>query len=79
MSQADLQLPALPLTRCRPLKETSTGLQSAGIALNGRKGRRVGCVSLGDGRTVEVLDMEENEDDEDEEEEGEEQSMEGSD
>ena len=78
MYQADSQLPALPLTRCRPLKETSTDLQSAGIALNGRKGRRVGCVSLGDGKTVEVLDMEENEDDEDEGE-GEEQSMEGSD
>lgn len=39
------------------------------IALNGRKGRRVGCVSMGDGREVEVLDMDEDEDDDEEEEE----------
>jgi hypothetical protein len=41
------------------------------MALNGRKGRRVGCISMGDCEEVEVLDMDEDEDgDGDEEEEG---------
>jgi hypothetical protein len=46
-----------------------SGSEIASIALNGRKGRRVGCVLMEDGREVEVLDMEEGEDDEEEEEE----------
>lgn len=45
------------------------------LALNGRKGRRVGCVMVGEGREIQVLDLEEDEDDvddvdDDEEEEG---------
>lgn len=42
------------------------------IALNGRQGRRVGCVMMGQGRDVEVLDMEADEDAMLEDEEGEE-------
>jgi hypothetical protein len=45
--------------------------EQVSMALNGRKGRRVGCISMGDGKEVEVLDMDEDEDrDDDEEEEG---------
>ena len=44
------------------------GTGFTGIALNGRKGRRVGCVSIGDGSEVGVWDMDEQEEDEDEEE-----------
>jgi hypothetical protein len=29
------------------------------IALNGRKGRRVGCIAMASGREVEVFDMDE--------------------
>ena len=36
--------------------------ENISIALNGRKGRRVGCISMGDGREVEVLDLDEDED-----------------
>lgn len=60
----------LPLARCRYLK-TVTHIEESenmNIALNGRKGRRVGCISMGDGREVEVLDMDEDEDEEEEEE-----------
>ena len=41
----------------------------ASIALNGRKGRRVGCVMMEDGKEVEVLDMEADDGEEEEEEE----------
>lgn len=54
---------------------TSAEEGKASIALNGRKGRRVGCVMMEDGKEVEVLDMEgdEGEEEEEEEEEGEEE------
>ena len=48
------------------------------LAMNGRLGRRVGCVSLGS--DIIVYDMDENEDDEEEEDEdGEEDEDEGMD
>jgi len=58
--------PALPVARCRLL---STGKQSladpfsVGVALNGSKGRRVGCFRLGEGLEIEILDMEDEEED----------------
>lgn len=45
---------------------TATGEEVIGLALNGRKGRRVGCVCTGDGTEVAVWDMEADEDDEEE-------------
>jgi hypothetical protein len=48
------------------------------IALNGRQGRRVGCVMMGQGTEVEVLDMEADEDavlEDEEDEEGEEEDV----
>lgn len=58
--------------RYRHLKTVSHAEEDEQIslALNGRKGRRVGCVAMGDGKEVEVLDMDE---DEDEDEGGEEE------
>lgn len=44
--------------------------EKVSLALNGRKGRRVGCILMGDGTQVEVLDMEEDEDAPDEENDG---------
>ncbi|OXG13990.1 hypothetical protein C366_04983 [Cryptococcus neoformans Tu401-1] len=63
------ELPAIPISRCRPLATRHP--QAVSIALNGRKGRRLGCILVEseDDREVEVLDLDA---DEDEEEEGEE-------
>jgi hypothetical protein len=47
----------------------SAVLKLGSIALNGRKGRRVGCILLEGGKEVEVLDMEEDDGEEEEEEE----------
>lgn len=60
----------LPIARSRHLKTVSHAEDNerVNIALNGRKGRRVGCIIMGDGREVEVLDMDEDEGDEDGEE-----------
>jgi hypothetical protein len=54
--------PVLPIHRCRPLPTLPVPGGKISLALNGRKGRRVGCVSMGEGKQVEVFDMEEDED-----------------
>lgn len=55
-----------PLTFSRAHKLGGTGQTPLAFALNGRAGRRVGCVLGGDGRTMTVLDMEQGDEDEDE-------------
>ena len=50
----------------RAHKLGGTGQTPLAFALNGRAGRRVGCVLGGDGRTMTVLDMEQGDEDEDE-------------
>lgn len=63
-----------PFARIRYLKtvDHSEEDEQVSIALNGRPGRRVGCVIMGDGKEVEVLDMDQDEDAEEDDEEGEE-------
>jgi len=55
----------LVIARSRPLRTPSPSDETISLALNGRKGRRVGCVSMGDGRELEILDMDEDEGQED--------------
>ena len=43
-------------------QDSSRATAKVTIALNGRKGRRIGCVCIGDGREIEVLDMDHDED-----------------
>ncbi|RXK35659.1 hypothetical protein M231_07089 [Tremella mesenterica] len=63
-------LAVIPLARCRPLDMTAVAEEERpALALNGRQGRRVGCVSMGDGRIVQVFDMDEDEGEDEEEEE----------
>ncbi|KIR81389.1 hypothetical protein I306_01624 [Cryptococcus gattii EJB2] len=68
------ELYPIPIARCRPL--TTRHPQTVSIALNGRKGRRLGCILIEaeDDRQVEVLDLDA---DEDEEEEGEQEAEDG--
>nr|ODN91736.1 hypothetical protein L203_00987 [Cryptococcus depauperatus CBS 7841] len=64
----------LPIARSRPLASHPTNIRAhrsnASIALNGRKGRRFGCIYVEseEGREVEVLDFDANEDDSENEE-----------
>ncbi|KAK4687139.1 hypothetical protein P7C73_g2981, partial [Tremellales sp. Uapishka_1] len=70
---AHQELPLLPIARCRPLKAAASDQdpsEKISLALNGRKGRRVGCISMGEGREVEVLDMDQDEDADDDDEDG---------
>ncbi|WWC91790.1 uncharacterized protein L201_006737 [Kwoniella dendrophila CBS 6074] len=69
-------IPPMPITRSRylgptPMIEESDKKGKVEIALNGRKGRRLGCVLFEDGKEVQVWDLDIDED-EDEDEEGEE-------
>ncbi|WWC94956.1 hypothetical protein V866_001808 [Kwoniella sp. B9012] len=68
-------IPSIPMSRSRYLGPTPQSDDILGrdpeIALNGRKGRRLGCILYEDGKEVQVWDLDVDEDDE-EEEEGEE-------
>ena len=57
---------AQSLVSSRAHKLGGSGQTPLACALNGRTGRRVGCVLGGDGRTMTVLDMEQGDEDEDE-------------
>ncbi|WVQ74239.1 hypothetical protein IAR50_003835 [Cryptococcus sp. DSM 104548] len=71
-------LPPLPIARSRPIAsraplvalDPTTPLPPISIALNGRAGRRLGCllVDAEEGKAIEVLDLDADEDEEDEEE-----------
>ncbi|WVR07625.1 hypothetical protein IAU60_004667 [Kwoniella sp. DSM 27419] len=77
----------LPLARCRHIgsrpmsdepdaldgSEPGPGIRTIEIALNGRQGRRLGCVMQEEGKALEVWDMDVDEDEEDEGAEGEDQ------
>ncbi|WWD19682.1 hypothetical protein CI109_104144 [Kwoniella shandongensis] len=78
MGQASIEsIPSIPIARCRQLESRGMMIDDdeekdkrrVEIALNGRKGRRLGCVLMEEGREVEVLDLEADEDEEDDEEE----------
>jgi hypothetical protein len=56
----------LPVSRCQPLQHGT--VEAASLALNGRAGRRLGCVALD--RTLEVFDMDPVDEEEEEEEAG---------
>ncbi|OCF61367.1 hypothetical protein L486_01015 [Kwoniella mangroviensis CBS 10435] len=68
-------IPSIPIGRSRYLGPTPQSddilERDSEIALNGRKGRRLGCILYEDGKEVQVWDLDVDEDDE-EEEEGEE-------
>ncbi|KAK8853269.1 hypothetical protein IAR55_003972 [Kwoniella newhampshirensis] len=73
MGQASIEsIPSIPIARCRPLEsramlidgEEEQKRRKVEIALNGRAGRRLGCILMEGGREVEVLDLEANEDEE---------------
>jgi anaphase-promoting complex subunit 4 len=68
-------MPEVPLVIHRARYLTSEGGEGpVALALNGKKGRRVGCVMNGQEGEVEVWDMEDDEGDE--EEEGDEEGLE---
>ncbi|WVW86265.1 hypothetical protein I302_108307 [Kwoniella bestiolae CBS 10118] len=75
-------IPLIPISRSRYLgptpqfDDTLNGVGKAEIALNGRKGRRLGCILYEDGREVQVWDLDVDED-EDEEGDGEGEEMDG--
>jgi len=83
--RTDLKQPPFPITisRCRPLNISRPSShrneikEKVTLALNGRKGRRVGCIMMGEGREVEVLDMDQDEDADDGNNEDDESGMEG--
>ncbi|WVF72936.1 hypothetical protein IAT40_007754 [Kwoniella sp. CBS 6097] len=80
MGQSSIDaLPSLPICRCRHIGSTTASSETSAegqkakieIALNGRKGRRLGCVIQEEGTEIQVwdLDIDEDEDEDEEEEE----------
>jgi 3-hydroxy-3-methylglutaryl CoA synthase len=63
----------------KPLPMSADNIEVVSLASNGRKGRRIACLSMGDGREMQVFDMsvdddedeDEDDDDDDDEEEAE--------
>lgn len=62
------------IARSRPLGVAASPIAPS-LALNGRQGRRVACVSMRGGAELLVFDMEEDEDAEEEEEPDDDQEM----
>nr|XP_019010398.1 uncharacterized protein I206_04867 [Kwoniella pini CBS 10737]OCF49179.1 hypothetical protein I206_04867 [Kwoniella pini CBS 10737] len=72
----------IPISRSRylgvtPQFDTSLDHTKVAIALNGRTGRRLGCVAFEDGRSLQVWDLDVDEDEEDEDEQEEQEDGEG--
>ncbi|OCF41363.1 hypothetical protein I317_04844 [Kwoniella heveanensis CBS 569] len=79
MGQSSLDaLSVLPISRCRQISSDDDDC-NAQLALNGRKGRRLGCVIQEEGTEIQVWDLDVNEDDDDEGEEEEEDGEEDED
>jgi hypothetical protein len=58
---ADVELRSMELCRSRPLKKPlptrGDQIEIVSIAANGRDGRRIACIAMGDRREMEVFDM----------------------
>jgi hypothetical protein len=64
----------------KPLPMSADNIEVVSLASNGRKGRRIACLSMGDGRDMQVFDMsvddDEDEDEDDDDDEGEAEAVE---
>lgn len=55
----------------KPLPMSADDVEVVSLASNGRKGRRIACLSMGDGREMQVFDMSVDDDEDEDEDVGE--------